>query len=102
MAHLPLPHAPFAAIVIAALGAGGVGGAYLTRRGAPPAPDRSTAMDGMAGMPGSGAIISPARQQLIGVRTAIVREESLDTSLHTVGSLTYDETRVTEIHTKVS
>jgi RND family efflux transporter MFP subunit len=46
--------------------------------------------------------ISPARQQLIGVRTAPVTHQVLDTTIRTVGTLAYDETRVTQIHTKIA
>ena len=55
-----------------------------------------------AAPPGSGVYISPVRQQLIGVSTAAVEMRSLDTTIRTVGTLTYDETRVTEVHPKVS
>jgi Cu(I)/Ag(I) efflux system membrane fusion protein len=86
------------AIALVALLAGAAGGAYFFRHA------RATEGD-MAGMtmpPAeggmTGVMISPARQQ----RTAIVGEQDLDTSLRAVGSLTYDETRVTEIHTRVT
>lgn len=46
--------------------------------------------------------ISPARQQLIGVRTAEVLHRALDTTVRTVGVLAYDETRVAQIHTKIA
>jgi RND family efflux transporter MFP subunit len=46
--------------------------------------------------------ISPDRQQLIGVRTAAVTYQSLDTTIRTVGVIAYDETRVAEIHTKIA
>jgi RND family efflux transporter MFP subunit len=46
--------------------------------------------------------ISPARQQLIGVRTAEVATQALDTTIRATGVLAYDETRVTEIHTKIA
>jgi multidrug efflux pump subunit AcrA (membrane-fusion protein) len=46
--------------------------------------------------------ISPARQQLIGVRTAPVTSRELVTSIRTVGTLAYDETRVTHVHTKIA
>jgi multidrug efflux pump subunit AcrA (membrane-fusion protein) len=46
--------------------------------------------------------VSPARQQTIGVRKAVVGHQTLGTTLRTVGLLAYDETRVTQIHTKVS
>ena len=46
--------------------------------------------------------ISPARQQLIGVRTAVIEQRELGTTVRTVGTLAYDETRVAQIHTKIS
>ena len=67
--------------------------------------------DGIAGMEASGeghaapagaVYVSPGRQQLIGVRTAEVTHRMLDTTIRTVGTLAYDETRVTEIHPKIS
>ena len=51
---------------------------------------------------GSTVYISPARQQLIGVRTAEVTHVALDTTIRSVGTLAYDETRVTQIHTKIA
>jgi membrane fusion protein, copper/silver efflux system len=52
---------------------------------------------------GSQAVyISPARQQLIGVRTAVVEPRELGTTIRTAGTLAYDETRVAQIHTKIS
>ncbi|MBI3047809.1 MAG: efflux RND transporter periplasmic adaptor subunit [Acidobacteria bacterium] len=50
----------------------------------------------------TGVYISPARQQLIGVRTAELQARTLDATIRTVGTLAYDETRVTEIHPKIS
>jgi RND family efflux transporter MFP subunit len=51
---------------------------------------------------GNVVYVSPARQQLIGVRTATIERRRLDSSIRTVGSLAYDETRVTQIHTKIA
>src|SRR5450759_262895 len=51
---------------------------------------------------GSTVFISPARQQLIGVRTALVEHRALDTTIRAVGTLAYDETRVTQVNTKVA
>jgi len=76
----------------------------------------SAAQASMAGMPGMGGApaarpadasekavyISPARQQLIGVRTAPVTHQALDTTIRTVGVLAYDETRVTQMNTKIA
>ena len=46
--------------------------------------------------------ISPARQQLIGVRTAAVTHRALDTTIRTTGVIAFDETRMSEIHTKIA
>lgn len=46
--------------------------------------------------------ISPERQQLIGVRTAVVGQAVPENTLRTVGILAYDETKVTELHAKVT
>lgn len=68
-------------------------------------PDMNTAATN-AGRPASAGDkavqISPERQQLIGVRTATVEHRTLDTTVRTVGTLAYDETRVTQIHTKIA
>ncbi len=47
-------------------------------------------------------LISPARQQTIGVRTAIVSHQSMDSTIRTVGAMAYDETRITEVHPKIA
>jgi RND family efflux transporter MFP subunit len=61
------------------------------------------AADPQAGAAGETAVyISPARQQMFGVRTAVVERRQLDTTLRTVGTLAYDETRIAMIHTRVS
>ena len=59
-------------------------------------------MEGMAGMnmPGS-AMVSPEKQQLIGVRTTTVEAKPLSKTVRTVGTITYDETRVTHVHSKI-
>ena len=46
--------------------------------------------------------ISAERQQLIGVRTAKVGYQRLETTIRTVGVLAYDETRLAVIHTKTA
>jgi len=46
--------------------------------------------------------IDPVTVQNMGVRTAKVSRSPLKTSIRTVGQVTYDEERVTHIHTKVS
>ena len=71
-------------------------------------PAASTEMPGMdmgggaADTKGKGVYIAPSRQQLIGVRTAMVTRRLLETTIRTVGTLAYDETRVTEIHPKIT
>ena len=72
--------------------------------GRPAASSEMPGMDmggGAAETKGKGVYISPARQQLIGVRMATVARRPLDTTIRTVGTLAYDETRVTEIHPKI-
>ncbi|MEO6235488.1 MAG: efflux RND transporter periplasmic adaptor subunit [Vicinamibacterales bacterium] len=46
--------------------------------------------------------ISPARQQLIGVRTADVTHRPMETTIRTTGVIAFDETRMSEIHTKIA
>jgi RND family efflux transporter MFP subunit len=64
--------------------------------------EASAAGDGPSGTAGNGVYISPARQQLIGVRTALVTRRALDTTIRATGTIAYDETRVTQVHTKVT
>jgi membrane fusion protein, copper/silver efflux system len=123
------PAKPWLAFLLVALVsiAAGVGGTALFLRARPrtaPEPPSPSAKagaapghEGMPGMPGMEAdaggehptetggqtvYISPARQQLIGVRTAVIEPHELGTTLRTVGTLAYDETRVAQIHTKIS
>jgi Cu(I)/Ag(I) efflux system membrane fusion protein/cobalt-zinc-cadmium efflux system membrane fusion protein len=46
--------------------------------------------------------IAPERQQLIGVRTASAEMKSITKEIRTVGRVSYDETKITHVHTKVS
>ena len=105
-------------LVAVALGALaiGSGGTYLvTARRAAPVDTRPTsptpAVDDQSAHAAGSAdaapaptrvFISPARQQTIGVRTAIIGHQSLDRTIRTVGTIAYDETRVTEVHPKVT
>ena len=117
---------PVATLVVGVLAlAAGVGGTLLAVRYLPDATTSAAAPDPGAATgnehaahsapqadampasdPTSGAskavYISPARQQLIGVRTAALEHRALDTTIRTVGTIAYDETRVTEIHTKIN
>ena len=58
----------------------------------------SDAMD----MPAGAVMITPERQQLIGVRTALVATEDITRNIRTVGSVEYNETNVAHIHTRVT
>jgi RND family efflux transporter MFP subunit len=74
-----------------------------TQPDAMPGMDTSGANAGRPANAGNKAVqISSERQQLIGVRTATVEHRALDTTVRTVGTLAYDETRVTQIHTKIA
>lgn len=46
--------------------------------------------------------ISPERQQLIGVQTAVAERRPLSREIRATGKVAFDETKVTHIHTKVS
>ena len=68
-----------------------------------PAPHPDHAMptgEGSASLPR--VFVSSARQQTIGVRTATVTQQSMDTTIRTVGAMAYDETRITEVHPKIA
>jgi multidrug efflux pump subunit AcrA (membrane-fusion protein) len=53
-------------------------------------------------MPPGTVMISPAKQQLIGVRTATVERQRVERTIRTVGKVSFDETRISHIHTKVN
>ena len=112
---------PFALVALVSIGAGVGGTVLFLRRPAPPAesapavtegqPEGHACMPGMEATPAEGhpteaggetVHVSPARQQLIGVRTAVIEPRELGTTVRTVGTLAYDETRVAQIHTKIS
>lgn len=109
----------FVVVALVAAGAGLLAGRQL--RGSPAAPPAAPEaggvanMPGMPGMPGieegpptppgagsQAVYISPARQQLIGVRSAPVGRQKVEGTVRTVGMLAYDETRTVQIHTRVS
>ncbi|MEO8482261.1 MAG: efflux RND transporter periplasmic adaptor subunit [Acidobacteriota bacterium] len=110
------PWAAFSAVAAAALliGAGGTvallrygpsaGQTIVHRTAGPVAADPATPdappADGTA--PEGAIYISPARQQIIGVRTAAIAARDLSDEVKTVGTLAYDETRVTRVHTKIT
>ncbi len=107
---------PFVLVALVSIAAG-VGGTALLLRARPPTlpaqPPPSAEARGAQEHAASGGehptetggqtvYISPARQQLIGVRTAVIEPHEMGTTLRTVGTLAYDETRVAHIHTKIS
>jgi RND family efflux transporter MFP subunit len=58
--------------------------------------------DSMKGMAASGTVrINPDMQQLIGVEYGEASEQPLSKTLLTVGRLTYDETKITRIQTRI-
>ncbi|MBI4487747.1 MAG: efflux RND transporter periplasmic adaptor subunit [Deltaproteobacteria bacterium] len=51
---------------------------------------------------GAGTVnVSPEKQQLVGIRTALVEIRPLVKKVRTVGIVTYDETKVAQVYTKV-
>jgi len=53
-------------------------------------------------LPPGSVMISPQKQQLIGVRTATVERQHVQREIRAVGRVTFDETKVSHIHTKVT
>ena len=53
-------------------------------------------------MPAGTVMLSPEKQQLIGVRTAQVRRDRLQRTLRTVGRVVPDETKIARVHVKIS
>jgi RND family efflux transporter MFP subunit len=61
----------------------------------PPSPD-------MANMPMGAVTITPEKQVLAGVRTAVVERKSMIRDIHTTAQIVADETRIAHIHVKVA
>jgi RND family efflux transporter MFP subunit len=57
---------------------------------------------GLAKMPMGTVTISPEKQVLAGVRTAVVERKSLLRDIHTTAQIVADETRIAHIHVKVA
>jgi Cu(I)/Ag(I) efflux system membrane fusion protein len=112
--HQPGRRAPVFAVALVAGGVGVLAGMQL--RGSPGASTASPSAGSAAGMPGmshdgapappgagsQAVYISPARQQLVGVRSALIARQKVEGTVRTVGMLAYDETRTAQIHTRVS
>jgi Cu(I)/Ag(I) efflux system membrane fusion protein len=61
-------------------------------------------MEGMAGMSGMApgmVMVSPEKQQLMGVRIVTVERKPMVKTVRTVGTITYDETKVSHVHSKI-
>ena len=54
-----------------------------------------------SGMTPGMVMVSPEKQQLLGVRTAVVQKRPLVKSVRTVGIITYDETKITQVYSKI-
>jgi membrane fusion protein, copper/silver efflux system len=66
-----------------------------------PGMEGMSGMQGMSGMAPGMVMISPEKQQLMGVRIASVERRPMVRTIRTVGTITYDETKVTHIHSKI-
>ena len=55
-----------------------------------------------SGVPGQGVVhLTSEKRQLIGVRTAPVERAPLERTIRAVGRVTYDESRIRHVHTKI-
>ena len=52
--------------------------------------------------PTGSVLITPQKQQLIGVRTGVVERQRIQRTIRTVGRVSFDETKVSHVHTKVT
>jgi RND family efflux transporter MFP subunit len=110
----PRPKRPLGYVVVAVVSLGvGAAATYAIVGARHPSPSNGAAISmqemtmttGGQAPPSSSpnaVYIDPARQQLIGVRTGVVDHQMLEGTIRTVGSLQFDQTRVTEIHTKIA
>jgi multidrug efflux pump subunit AcrA (membrane-fusion protein) len=58
-------------------------------------------MESMSGMSPGMVMVSQQNQQLLGIKTAVVERRAMAQTIRTVGSITYDETRVSRVHSKI-
>jgi Cu(I)/Ag(I) efflux system membrane fusion protein len=71
----------------------------------PGMPKDGMKMEGMkeqSGMAQAAVMVSPSKRQLIGVKTGVVEERTLETAIRTVGTVDYDERRIRQINLRVS
>jgi Cu(I)/Ag(I) efflux system membrane fusion protein len=57
-------------------------------------------MESMPGMSPGMVMVSDQNRQLLGIKTTVVEKRSMSQTIRTVGSVTYDETRVSRVHSK--
>lgn len=90
-------------IATIALMALGYGLGQSGKKGDPANPATAHSTAGTAGheMDSASVYVSPEKQQLVGVRTALVEVRPLVKKIRTVGIVTYDETKVAHVYTKV-
>lgn len=78
--------------------------------GPPKAEERMERMKEQSSTPGglgqalgqATVVVSPARRQLIGVKTDVVQERALETVIRMVGTVNYDERRIRQINLRIS
>ena len=73
------------------------------RRDIPPSieqTERSTVSDEASSQ--AFAMVTSGKQQLIGVKTAVVEKHALDTTIRAVGRVNYDEQRITHVNLRIS
>ena len=58
-------------------------------------------MEGMSGMPPGMVMVTPEKQQLMGVRIATLERRPMVRTVRTIGTIAYDETKVTHVHSKI-
>jgi Cu(I)/Ag(I) efflux system membrane fusion protein/cobalt-zinc-cadmium efflux system membrane fusion protein len=101
------------ALAVLAIGVAYRHGILSRLRGAPADKHAGHDMQAMAQGQGEGAppgggmaqatvYLTPEKQQLIGVRTTTVKEESVLKTIRAAGVVEMDETRITHVHTRVS
>ncbi len=77
---------------------------HSTMASSPPSMETKSEGGAMAGhdMSSAGSVnVSPEKQQLVGIRTAVAELRPLVKKIRTVGIVTYDETKVAQVFSKV-
>lgn len=58
-------------------------------------------MEGMSGMGPGVVMVSQRNREMLGIKTAAVEERAMTQTIRTVGSIAYDETRLSRVHSKI-